>query len=119
MSNQSSHDFFRKYANIITEAEQAMPIAVEGEMDSNLGISQGNGRYGDSSDFESDVSTIEQALQKVQFILESSEWEDWMQSTDDNHLGHQARNMSAKMYQRVQESRKLFDQLYNYLSDLS
>ena len=78
--------------------------------------------YGDSSDFESDISELEQLVKKFDAILNKSEFAAWVEATDDN-FGRKGGQSAGRMYEKLggatENLKDALDAFYQYMIDVS
>ena len=78
--------------------------------------------YGDSSDFESDISDLEQLIKKFDAIINKDEFAAWVEATDDN-FGRRGGNSASKMYEKLggatENLKDALDAFYQYMVDIS
>lgn len=78
--------------------------------------------YGDSSDFESDISDLEQLVKKFDAIINKPEFASWVEATDDN-FGKKGGMSATKMYEKLggatENLKGALDSFYQYMIDIS
>ena len=75
-------------------------------------------RYGDSTDFEADVSKVESSLKTALKVTKSGEWNDWMKASASNY-GTGSVAKSKALVAAIAKAQKELDDLYAELEDAS
>lgn len=73
-------------------------------------------RYDDSSDFDADLNTVETAIKNALKIVESAQWQDWMEATDENY-DVKVKDKNKRLAIALSAAKTAFDALSNELDD--
>ena len=88
------------------------------KMNITLPLSVSSKAYESSSDFESDVSAVQEHLNKIKKITGSPAWSDWMRQTDANYSAHSV-PLNKELIKTVALAQKNLDALYEHLVNAS
>lgn len=72
-----------------------------------------------SEDFEEAVGEIADRLRDALSMLEAGAWTDWMQATDENFRGVDAKNKSKEIITLLKSAQSKFDALYDDMAEAS
>lgn len=72
-----------------------------------------------SEDFEEAVAEIADRLRDALSVLEAGAWNDWMQATDENFHGVNAKSKSKEIVALLKSAQSKFDALYDDMAEAS
>ena len=75
--------------------------------------------YGDSTDFEKDVSAIQTALKAIEAILDKEELTDWVDATESNFSDSFADRNFQNVLKSFEQLKTDFDDFYDQIVDAS
>lgn len=76
-------------------------------------------RYNESSDFDADMDTLKDHLQAAMDIINSDNWAEHLESTENNFDVPGLRDAHDKMYQSIEDAMNNADTFYETMQEAS